>query len=106
MNLKKEFYGNILISGGTSMIPGFPTRLKEEVESRFRERVLKGAATNTSAVKVRVIDPPTRKYNVFIGASIIAKETDKYAQAWTFKREYEEKGKNRLAQELNMKAIR
>jgi len=28
MNLKKDFYGNILISGGTSMIPGFPTRLK------------------------------------------------------------------------------
>lgn len=88
------------------MIPGFPTRLKEEVESRFRDRVLKGAATNTSAIKIRVIDPPTRKYNVFIGASIIAKETDKFAQAWTFKREYEEKGKNRLAQELNMKAIR
>jgi actin-related protein 2 len=55
------------------MIPGFPTRLKEEVESRFRERVLKGAATNTSSIKVRVIDPPTRKFNVFLGASIIAK---------------------------------
>ncbi len=55
------------------MIPGFPTRLKEEVESRFRERVLKGASTNTSSIKVRVIDPPTRKFNVFLGASIIAK---------------------------------
>jgi actin-related protein 2 len=75
MNLKKEFYNNILISGGTSMIPGFPTRLKEEVESRFKEKILKGAVTNTSSVKIRVIDPPTRKYNVFIGASIVAKET-------------------------------
>lgn len=73
MNLKKEFYGNILISGGTSMIPGFPTRLKEEVETKFRERILKGATNNTSSIKIRVIDPPTRKYNVFIGASIIAK---------------------------------
>lgn len=73
MSLRKSFYNNILISGGTSMIPGFPTRLKEEVESRFRERVLKGAATNTSSIKVRVIDPPTRKFNVFLGASIIAK---------------------------------
>jgi len=43
------------------------------VEKRFLERVLKGAATNTSSVKIRVLDPPTRKYNVFIGASIIAK---------------------------------
>lgn len=55
------------------MIPGFPTRLKEEVEGRFKDRILKGAATNTSSIKIRVIDPPTRKYNVFIGASIIAK---------------------------------
>ena len=73
MSLRKSFYNNILISVGTSMIPGFPTRLKEEVESRFRERVLKGASTNTSSIKVRVIDPPTRKFNVFLGASIIAK---------------------------------
>lgn len=80
------------------MIPGFPTRLKEEVEGRFRERVLKGAATNTSSIKIRLIDPPTRKYNVFIGASIIAKETEKYNEAWTTNREYAEKGKTRLAQ--------
>lgn len=75
MNLRKAFYNNILISGGTSMIPGFPTRLKEDVEGRFRERILKGAATNTSSIKIRVLDPPTRKYNVFIGASIVAKES-------------------------------
>jgi len=42
------------------------------VESRFKERILKGAVTNTSQVKIRVLDPPTRKYNVFIGATITA----------------------------------
>ena len=103
MTLRKEFYHNILISGGTSMIPGFPTRLKEEVESRFKEHILKGAATNTSSVKIRVIDPPTRKYNVFIGASIIAKETEGIRETWTTNKEYQEKGKHRLAQELNAK---
>lgn len=71
MSLRKPFYGNILISGGTSMIPGFPTRLKAEVEQRFQDRILKGATS--SSVKIRVIDPPARKYNVFIGASIAAK---------------------------------
>lgn len=71
MSLKKSLYNNILISGGTSMLPGFPTRLKEEVSNRFQERVLKGATT--SSIKIRVIDTPSRKYNVFIGASIIAK---------------------------------
>lgn len=54
------------------MLPGFPTRLLKEVGSRFREKVLKGASTSGSSIKIRVIDPPTRKYNVFIGASIVA----------------------------------
>ncbi len=53
------------------MLPGFPTRLKEDITQRFEERVLKGATT--SQIKIRVIDTPTRKYNVFIGASIYAK---------------------------------
>ena len=49
-----------------------------------------------------MIDPPTRKYNVFIGASIMASQTSKYVEAWKNKREYQEKGKHRLAQELNL----
>ncbi len=71
MNLRKSFYENILISGGTSMLPGFPTRLKEDISQRYQDKILKGATS--SSVKIRVIDTPTRKYNVFIGASIIAK---------------------------------
>ena len=69
------------------MLPGFPTRLKEEVNQRFQQRVLKGGTT--SSVKIRVIDTPSRKYNVFIGASIIAKETMGFKEAWRTKREYE-----------------
>ena len=63
------------------MLPGFPTRLLKEVGSRFREKILKGASVNSS-IKIRVIDPPTRKYNVFIGASIMASQTMSYHQAW------------------------
>lgn len=88
MNLRKEFYNNILISGGTSMLPGFPTRLLKEVGGRFREKVLKGASTSASSIKIRVIDPPTRKYNVFIGASIVASETASYPEGWKYRQEY------------------
>jgi actin-related protein 2 len=73
MALRKEFYNNILISGGTSMLPGFPTRLKEDIVSRFQERVAKG---HSSSIKIRVIDTPSRKYNVFIGASIVAQYSE------------------------------
>jgi actin-related protein 2 len=79
------------------MLPGFPTRLLKEVGGRFRERILKGASVNSS-IKIRVIDPPSRKYNVFIGASIMAGQTLQYPEAWKFRKEYQEKGKHRLAQ--------
>lgn len=69
MNLRKEFYKKILISGGTSMIPGFPTRLREEVYNIYKNRLMKGGAVT---IKIQVVDPPARKYNVFIGASIQA----------------------------------
>lgn len=62
--------------------------------------MLKGGTT--SSIKIRVIDTPTRKYNVFIGASIVAKETEGFAEGWKTKREFEEKGKERLAQEMTM----
>ncbi len=78
------------------MLPGFPTRLLKQVGSRFKERILKGGST--SSIKVRVIDPPSRKYNVFIGASIVANQINNYDQGWKLKREYQEKGKVRLAQ--------
>lgn len=51
-------------------------------------------------MKIRVLDPPSRKYNVFIGASIIAKETSGFKEGWKTRQEYMEKGKSRLAQEM------
>jgi actin-related protein 2 len=70
MNLRRTFYKNILISGGTSMIPGFPTRLRQDVYNIYKNKLMNGGAVT---IKIDVLDPPTRKYNVFIGAAIQAK---------------------------------
>ncbi len=70
MNLRRTFYKNILISGGTSMIPGFPTRLRQDIYNIYKNKLMNGGAVT---IKIDVLDPPTRKYNVFIGAAIQAK---------------------------------
>lgn len=74
MDARGNFYSNILISGGTSMFPGFPNRLQNEVQSIFNEKILKDNKDNMakSKIKIKVIDPARRKYNVFIGASFLA----------------------------------
>ena len=57
------------------MIPGFPTRLREEVYNTYKNKIMKGGAVS---IKIQVLDPPTRRYNVFIGAAIQAKTSWSY----------------------------
>lgn len=82
LDVRAGFYNNILISGGTTMFPGFPTRLYNELNSIFLNKVLKGDAEayKKSKIKFKIIviliykyqDPARRKYNVFIGSSFLA----------------------------------
>ncbi len=58
---------------------------------------MKGGAVS---IKIQVLDPPARRYNVFIGASIQAKTSENYKEQWKTKQEYDEKGKDRIAREM------
>eukprot|EP00730_Choanoeca_flexa_P009479 TRINITY_DN12654_c2_g6_i1.p2 TRINITY_DN12654_c2_g6~~TRINITY_DN12654_c2_g6_i1.p2 ORF type:complete len:166 (+),score=33.77 TRINITY_DN12654_c2_g6_i1:874-1371(+) len=61
MDCRREMYGNIILSGGTTRLPGFAERLKKELES-----------SAASTLAVNVVAPPERKYSVWIGGSIFA----------------------------------
>lgn len=97
ISTRRDFYKNILISGGTTMFPGFPTRLRNEVEKLYKQRILKNSSGK--GVEINVIDPPSRRYNVFIGASFVAKITAAQTKSWMNKADYDEKGA-RLVEEL------
>jgi len=71
MDVRKSLYEAILISGGTTMFPGFPTRLLNDVNRDYKTKILKGKE-GSGKVKINVLDPARRKYNVFIGASFLA----------------------------------
>ena len=58
---------------------------------------MKGGAVS---IKIQVLDPPARRYNVFIGASIQAKTSEDFKEQWKTKQEYDEKGKDRIAREM------
>lgn len=42
MDVRKSLYGNILISGGTSMFPGYSTRLENDIRRIYTENILGG----------------------------------------------------------------
>ena len=60
IDLREEFYRHIVLSGGTSMLAGFPSRLEKDVTDIYVERILKGdrGRLKKSKVKIKIEDPP------------------------------------------------
>ncbi|KAK0769615.1 actin, partial [Friedmanniomyces endolithicus] len=80
VDVRKDLYGNIVMSGGTTMYPGISDRMQKEI-----------TALAPSSMKVRIIAPPERKYSVWIGGSILA-SLSTFQQMWISKQEYDESG--------------
>jgi actin len=80
VDVRRELYNNVVLSGGTTMFPGIADRLQKEL-----------TALAPSSVKVKVIAPPERKYSVWIGGSILA-SLSTFQNMWVSKEEYDESG--------------
>jgi hypothetical protein len=61
IDIRKDLYANCVLSGGTNMYPGIADRMQKEI-----------TALAPSAMKIKIIAPPERKYSVWIGGSILA----------------------------------
>ncbi|EGG22598.1 actin related protein 2 [Cavenderia fasciculata] len=91
-DLHKGFYQHIVLSGGSSMYPGLPSRLEKEIRALYLEKVLKGDEKGLANFKCRIEDPPRRKHMVFLGGAVLAELTKDRPDFWVTKQEYEEKG--------------
>uniref|UniRef100_G1KA24 Actin-related protein 2 n=1 Tax=Anolis carolinensis TaxID=28377 RepID=G1KA24_ANOCA len=92
IDTRSEFYKHIVLSGGSTMYPGLPSRLERELKQLYLERVLKGDVEKLSKFKIRIEDPPRRKHMVFLGGAVLAdimKDKDNF---WMTREEYQEKG--------------
>jgi len=80
VDIRKDLYGNIVLSGGTTMFDGIADRINKEV-----------TALAPSSIQVKVVAPPERKYSVWIGGSILS-SLSTFQQMWISKDEYDEAG--------------
>ena len=48
VDTRPDFYKHIVLSGGTTMYPGLPSRLEREIKQLYLERVLKGDTSRLS----------------------------------------------------------
>merc|ERR1712183_1231426 len=80
LDIRKDLYANIFLSGGTTMFPGISERMSKEV-----------TALAPASIKVKIVAPPERKYSVWIGGSILA-SLSTFQSMWISKEEYDESG--------------
>ena len=80
INLRKDLYANIILSGGSTVHPGFTDRMQKEI-----------TALAPPTMKIKIIAPPERKYSTWIGGSILA-SLSSFQQMWISKQEYDESG--------------
>jgi len=80
IDIRKDLYANVVLSGGTTMFPGIGERMTKEL-----------TALAPSTMKVKVVAPPERKYSVWIGGSILS-SLSTFQQMWISKNEYDESG--------------
>lgn len=80
IDIRRDLYSNIVLSGGTTMFPGIQDRLSKELN-----------ALVPSSMRVKVLAPPDRKYSVWIGGSILG-SLSSFKDMWITKEEYADQG--------------
>jgi len=80
VDLRRDLYSNIVLSGGSTMYPGIKQRLTKEIKEQISE-----------TVDVKIIAPPERMYSVWIGRSILS-SLKTFHNMWLTRKEYKELG--------------
>uniref|UniRef100_A0A914WNG1 Actin-related protein 2 n=1 Tax=Plectus sambesii TaxID=2011161 RepID=A0A914WNG1_9BILA len=104
IDTRLEFYKHIVLSGGTTMYPGLPSRLERELKQLYLDRVLKGNTEAFQKFKIRIEAPPRRKHMVFLGGAVLAHlMRDRDQDFWISRQEYEENGLQYCMKKLGIK---
>ena len=80
VDIRRDLYSNIVLSGGSTMFPGIADRMQKEI-----------TALAPDTMKIKMIAPPSRKYSVWIGGSILA-SLSTFKSMWISKEEFDESG--------------
>jgi len=94
VDLRADFYKHIVLSGGSTMYPGLPSRLEKDMRKSYLDRCLHGDEKLLAKFKLRIEDPPRRKHMVFLGGSVLADIMKDRPEFWISRAEWDEFGEN------------
>ena len=80
IDIRKDLYSNVILSGGTTLYPGLPDRLEKELDAMCPQQNM-----------VKIIAAQDRYYSVWTGGSTLS-SLSTFESQWITKEEYEENG--------------
>jgi actin-related protein 2 len=109
LDIKPHLYNHIVLSGGSTMYPGLPSRLEKDIIQLYRDNQKK---TNKkisekeldevmTRFQCKIEDPPRRKHMVFLGGAVLAEIMKDRPNFWVSSQEYKSKGPDFCIEKLN-----
>lgn len=80
VDIREDMYGNVVLSGGNTMFPGFGERMQKELVNLAPHYM-----------KIKVVAPPERRYGAWVGGNIFA-GLPTFESTLITKGEYDESG--------------
>jgi actin-related protein 2 len=100
-DIRPDLYKAIVLSGGTTMYPGLPSRLEFDLRALYLRDVLRGDKSRAGRLKLNIVDDPQRKHMVFLGASVLGDIMASREDFWITKAMYAEEGAARLVEKFS-----
>eukprot|EP01132_Coremiostelium_polycephalum_P003573 gene3573-4452_t len=85
IDIRKDLYHNIVLSGGSTTPKGFETRLEKELKYLVSSPAMSD--------NIKITAPPKREYSVWAGGSVLG-DLKTFSDQWITKYEYQEYGKS------------
>lgn len=98
MDVRKSLYENIVLSGGSTMFPGFASRIENEIRKLYIKTNLSALPEDQREIKIKIniLDSPRRKFSVFSGACVLGKaynnDNEQCNAYWITKLDWDEVG--------------
>nr|CAJ2470768.1 unnamed protein product [Leishmania braziliensis] len=92
IDVRASLYDSIILSGGSTMLPGFGARLEREMKSLYLIEKLHGDQTRMVRCPIRVKEPQRRQHMVYIGGALLAELSQDQPERWISRSVYEDGG--------------
>jgi len=94
IDVRKTLLSNVILSGGSTMFPGYTERLTRELRSY---------APTASQASIRVVQSKDHKYAVWCGAQVFASLRDMQEDQWMTFEDYDEYGASFIHNQITVK---